>query len=228
MQNDSQKVDVIIPIFNQVERVKETLATLLETTPLLDRLILVDDCSTDIETVDYLLDFADYHPNIDLILHGVNRRYSASVNHGVGLIQSRYFAILNSDLRLTPGWLESMLHVHTSVPDTAVVGCVQESPTGQLLHPGFFGHDGWAGLSECPYAVDWVTGCVWLVDRRAWDRLGPLRCDVDLVTGVDYRHFESDREWCARARANGYRVMMSPHKVIHYWRSSTPGNWTHT
>jgi GT2 family glycosyltransferase len=73
---------------------------------------------------------------------------------------------------------------------------------------------------------DWVTGAVWLINRRAWNKLGPLREDVTELR--DYRHFESDREWCMRAKEQGWRVLCAPHSVTHYYRQSTPLDWQHT
>ena len=230
----TQKVDVVIPVFNQLERVVETVDTLRQFTPLLGRLVLVDDASTDERIQDYIAHLRTWITNVDIVVHGENTKFSKSANDGIALTRSKYIALLNSDLVLNEGWLEKLLWVydeHTraidGLPPIAVVGCVQHAENNQLVHSGY---EGWAGMihprTDNAWECDWVTGAVWLINRDAWRSLGPLREDHDGLR--DYSHFESDREWCLRAKERNWRVMCSPHVIKHYWRQSTPLDWTHT
>ena len=219
-------VDIVVPVYNATSYVSRMLDTLAQHTPQAGRIVLVDDASPDPTTTSCLLDFQSRRPNTLVLRHGINTRFSRSVVDGFLLTHSSWVAVLNSDLELTPGWLEAM--TIACAEDVAVIGCVQHNEVGGLCHSGFHGWAEMSGIHSEPWDVDWVTGAVWLVNRQAWQDIGPLRCDVDQETGTDYRHFESDREWCSRARRLGGRVVMVPHVVTHLWRRSTPPDWGHT
>lgn len=222
-------IDVVVPVYNQIGYLSRMLETLVEHTPNLGRVILVDDASSPATSV-WLNGYAEGVDNVDLLRHGANTRFSRSANDGISVTRSPLVALLNSDVELTAGWADALMapYFTDNGSSVAVVGCVQVSPEGFGLHTGFRGHaDMWTPANE-PYEVDWVTGCAWLINRDAWQRIGPLREDVDGETGIDYRHFESDREWCFRAKKSGYRVLCSPHKIVHHWQRSTPVDWQHT
>jgi glycosyltransferase involved in cell wall biosynthesis len=136
-------VDVVIPVFNRLDRVQVTLASLYKHTPQLGRLVLVDDASTDVSTTSYLRELVDSDNRVDLIVHGTNTRFSKSANDGIALTRSEYIALLNSDLLLNERWLESLQWVYETyeaIPDSkpvAVVGCVQREENGNIVHSGF-------------------------------------------------------------------------------------------
>lgn len=218
--------DVVIPVYNSLNWISRSVTSLLDTTPV-QTLILVDDNSY-IETRTYLHDLVQVYPYIKLIQHGTNTRFSEAANDGLALAHTDYVVLMNSDIVVSDNWFEIAVDILDQHPQAAVVGFVQKDESGHLCHSGFTGHAAMHTPQSVPYQVDWVTGSLWLLRRSAWLDVGPLRQDVDTTSGIDYRHFESDREWCFRAKQKGYEIWMSPTEVLHGWRQSTPGTWTHT
>jgi GT2 family glycosyltransferase len=71
------------------------------------------------------------------------------------------------------------------------------------------------GHPAVPYEVDYVTGCALCVKREVIDRIGP----------IDPRFFAyyEETDWCYRARAQGYKIMVVPGSRIWHKVSATNG-----
>lgn len=215
-------MEVVIPVRNALPYVQETLTTLYQTVQDV-RLILVDDCS-DEQVSDWLYRYAKDKGGVVYLRHPHQQWWSRSVNDGLALCREPWVAVLNSDLHLRDGWLEA-LQAHAE-KDVAVIGCVQEDGAGARCHSGFVGHAQMAPVVGSASECDWVTGAVWFLNREAYTMLGPLREDHDGKR--DFKHFESDREFCNRAKASAWRILCSSFMVVHYWRRSTPPEIEHT
>jgi len=219
------RYDVIIPIRNNLPKVQETLRTLKETAyDKINRVILVDDCS-DEQVSDWLYKFAVDCTNVVYIRHNVQMWFSRTANDGICLARTEWVFLLNSDLSLTQGWVEALEQARdTARAVPAVVGCKQVDGNGTTVHTGYIGHGDMAAVGAIPYEVDWCSASVWLLHYPTWLRLGGL----DEKLNPPYGHFESDRDFCLRAKLVGCPIVCSPHTIVHYWRSSTPSYVTHT
>jgi glycosyltransferase involved in cell wall biosynthesis len=126
-------LSVIIPVFNYSPQ--ETIQSILST-PELKELILVDDCSTDPETVNFLNNLRlDPKLNINLIKvflpkHSwTNNAWNVGVEHAT----QPYIAILNSDITLPSDWashlmmfLEQSTIACPSLPDCSLLPIIKE------------------------------------------------------------------------------------------------------
>ena len=107
---DAPHVSVVVPLFNCLELTQAMLASLEATLPraLAVEIILIDDGSTDgTRTWLSTLDPARYR----VLLNERNLGYAAANNRAVAVARGKFLALLNSDLELTPGWLEPMLEI---------------------------------------------------------------------------------------------------------------------
>jgi len=137
--------------------------------------------------------------------------------------------LLNNDATLEPGCLAALLR-QSAAPRTAAVGAKVLAAD----HPGTlwqaWGRVTWrAALVERvgrgardgpPFdavrEVEWVPGCAMLLAREALETVGPL----------DERFFayHEDVDWCASARAAGFRVLFAPDaRVVHRGEGSLAG-----
>jgi GT2 family glycosyltransferase len=137
--------------------------------------------------------------------------------------------LLNNDATLEPGSLAALVRV-AAAPRVAAVGAkvlAADDPTTLWLA---WGRVTWrAALVERvgrgapdgpPFdevrEVEWVPGCAMLLAREALETVGPL----------DERYFayHEDVDWCASARAAGFRVLFAPDaRVVHRGEGSLAG-----
>jgi GT2 family glycosyltransferase len=111
-----QGVSVVIPNYNGVGLFPETLPTVLEAMSHLQQpseLIVVDDCSTD-DSVAWL---QQHYPEARLLENEVNSGFSVTVNKGVRAASFDLVLLLNSDVKLTPGYFAPLLP-YFEMPDT--------------------------------------------------------------------------------------------------------------
>ena len=104
--NMSNKVSIIVPIYNAYDDTKHCVESILKNSTKEYELILINDCSTDNRIVKLLENYKKY-PTIKVIHNSLNKGFVGTVN--VGLKNSEYDVILlNSDTIVTPKWLEKL------------------------------------------------------------------------------------------------------------------------
>jgi len=89
----ASEVDVVVPVFNALEFVRECVQSVLRHADRPLRLILVNDGS-DEPTTAWLRETASAQPTVTLIEHAANRGYTAAINSGLGV--SRSHAVVGS------------------------------------------------------------------------------------------------------------------------------------
>ena len=100
--------DIIIPIYNALDCLKECLESILKNTDLVqNRLILIDDKSPDENIVSFLRDFAAQHQDLNIIVlyNEKNLGFVGTVNKGMRY-SNRDVLLLNSDTEVPSHWLE--------------------------------------------------------------------------------------------------------------------------
>lgn len=102
--------DIVVPVYNAYDAVKECINSVLEKTKLGDKtkLILIDDKSPDERIVPLLEDYKKNNPRkIMLIKNEKNLGFVQTVNKGMRLT-NKDVLILNSDTEVTTGWLDKI------------------------------------------------------------------------------------------------------------------------
>jgi GT2 family glycosyltransferase len=162
-----------------------------------------------------------------------NRGFARAVNEGCRLSQGEWLLLLNPDMTLPPGFLDSVLDRADDLalhqPRAGIVGFRLQHENGtRQLSTGLFPtlHSTLLGLLlprsrrkytvpplDEPSRVDWVTGCCMLVRRSCWADLGGL--------DPEYFLYYEDVDLCRRARARGWSAWFDPdvcaihHRPLH-------------
>lgn len=182
-------VDIVIPVHNALEDVRECLATLQQHT--VDyRLIVVDDYS-DEPTAAYLREFCAAIPSSILMRTNKQRWFTRASNLGLRLVRTERSVLLNSDCVLDNGWLEELFDVWDTCQQQqpqrkiGLVGSVMsaEEPRrfAEVMHPGY------------------VTGHCWLVSISAMFEISAARGMPGWYldeTKAGTAHIRSDTEAC--------------------------------
>jgi glycosyltransferase involved in cell wall biosynthesis len=99
-------VCVTIPCYNYGRFLAEAVSSVLDDQEGVDvRVLIIDDASTD-DSADIAKEIAARRPQVELVVHPVNRGHLATYNEGVlDWADGDYAVVLSADDRLTPGSL---------------------------------------------------------------------------------------------------------------------------
>ena len=211
-------VSIVIPVFEQSAvtlRCLQSIARAEVVTPY--EVIVVDDASGD-DTSDVL----DRCTGIRIVVNAENLGYLRSTNRGVAESGADHVVLLNNDTEVGDGWLDRLLDVFRSFPDTGLVGARLVYPDGRLQEAGniiWSDGSGWNygrldDPGDCRFSfvreVDYCSAACLAVRRDLWEEVG----------GFDERYapaYYEDADLAFEARARGWRVRYQPEAfVVHY------------
>ena len=208
------QADLIIVSYNSKHELQNCIRSIREYTTYPYRLIVVDNNSTD-GSVELLRSYS----NIKLIALKTNRGYGAGANQGIKAGNGEFIFILNSDLIVTPGWLEPLVKCLKSNPKAAVVGPKMLTPDGRIAGAGVVGteaHPNLRGFME-PNQQDLynttescvsVSGACYGIKRS----LLPVNGFFD----ESFFMFFEETDYSYRVRAHGYEVIYCPKSCIYH------------
>lgn len=193
------KVDIIIPIWNQLDFTKECIDSVFKNTKFSFHLIVIDNAS-DRPTKDYLEKLAqDKKDSVTLLRNEKNLGFVKATNQGIKQSSAPYICLLNNDTQVTEGWLREMVKVAESRQDIGIVNASSNTlgyhpDRGESLEAMAKRMKSFTGeYSE----LAWATGFCMLIKRKVIERVGLL----DEIYGMGT--FE-DADFCKRAQGFGY------------------------
>jgi len=166
-----------------------------------------------------------------LILQADGFNYAAANNTAAQLAEGAHVCLLNDDVApLHQGWLAAMVG-HLTDPHVGIVGARLLYPDGSVQHSGivlrpdgtgehahrFLGRNapGYAGRARLSQEVSAVTGACLLARRDLYERLGGL--DESFASAFN------DMDFCLRARAAGWGVVLAAEAELVHHESMTYG-----
>ncbi|MFN4761630.1 glycosyltransferase [Gillisia sp. Q332] len=123
------KLYIVIPAYNEAEFIGKTLLSLVAQTWLPDRIVVVNDQSTD-STEKIILDFAEKHDFISLVNttsegeHSPGGKVIRTFNQGYKILDEDYDIIckFDADLVFPENYLESIIKIFEADPSTGMAG----------------------------------------------------------------------------------------------------------
>ena len=189
----SLAVSVIVPTYNRLPLLRETMASVLEQTFEDLELIIVDDGSID-GTAEYVRAMPDQRVRLVALTHGGN--VSRALNAGVAASRARWLCVLGSDDVWLPTKLERQMR-ETEAAGTRWSYTRYELMTAAGAPTPFRSGDSAAvsGWIARPLLTDelGVTICSAMMERSLVDEAGgfreqfPFRQDYDLVVRIALR-----------------------------------------
>jgi GT2 family glycosyltransferase len=126
------RVSIVIPLYNQAHYTYLTLETLRGApTSVPFEVILVDDTSTDATA--RLLDRLD---GMRIVTHQKNEGFGETCNDGLAIARGEFVCFLNSDVVVTPGWLDALVTIMEAHAACGAVGARLIFPDGTLQEAG--------------------------------------------------------------------------------------------
>lgn len=233
---------VVILNWNGEGFLKKFLPTLVQCTPAETGAIIVADNGSTDGSVKLL---AEQYPSVKTILFDKNYGFTGGYNRAFDKIKSAperygtfdYYLLLNSDVEVTPKWLEILTSFMDGHPNAGIC-----SPKVLSYdRPEYFEHAGACGgmidrfyfpycrgriLSkierdmgqyDTPAEVFWASGTSFMIRSELWHRLGGL--DESF-----FAHME-EIDLCWRAKLTGKEVWVVPSaKIYHVGGGTLPNN----
>jgi GT2 family glycosyltransferase len=227
------KVSIVTPSRDAFRLMSLLTEGLFEGTDYPDfELIVVDNGSSDLDTLALYEKLKRERPNFRLDLEPATFNFSRQVNRGMALATGEAILLLNNDIEvIEPGWLSEMVGC-LAYPQVGIVGARLLYPAGDLQHAGVaVGLSGLAGHWYSRRPADFpgpmgrlavrstmsaVTGACMLISRACLDAVGPF----------DEENFAvayNDVDFCLRARDAGFRTLYTPFATLIHHESATRG-----
>lgn len=187
------------------------------------RIIVADNASTD-DSINFL---NEHYPQIEIIVNKSNGGFAKGYNDALKKVDSKYYVLLNSDIEVTPDWLNPLLGM---MAEEKIAGCqpkVRSYANKKMLeHAGAAGGfidknyfpfcrgrifesiEEDHGQYDFPMEVFWATGACLMIRSDIFHKVG----------GFDesfFAHME-EIDLCWRIKKLGYGFMVDPASVVYH------------
>ena len=217
-------VAIVILNWNGKKYLEQFLPSVLQTTYQNYRLIVADNASSD-ESIEFL---QNNYPQVELIRLSINYGFAKGYNEALKQVQADYYVLLNSDVEVTPAWIEPIMSLLETEP--GAVACQPKLLAYRDKHlfeyAGAAG--GWLdgfgypfsrgrvfdvceedkGQYDAPQEVFWASGAALFIKSNAFHELD----------GFDEFFFAHQEEidLCWRLQLKGYRIFCCPQSVVYH------------
>lgn len=215
---------VVILNWNGSSFLKKFLPSVLSCTDPTISIIVADNASTD-NSVELL---QREFPQIQIIKNKTNGGFAKGYNDALSQINSDYYVLLNSDIEVTPGWINPIIKLMES--DNSIAACqplIRSYHTPQLFEyagasGGFIDSYGYPfcrgrlfqhlesdfGQYNDTREIFWATGACLFIRAELYHKLGGF--DEDF-----FAHME-EIDLCWRLKHEGYKIMVCPESVVYH------------
>ena len=224
-----KQVSVIILNWNGADMLRRFLPSVVANSPEAD-VIVADNGSTDSSLEMLRAEF----PEVGIIALDRNYGFAEGYNRAIAAAQTPYTVLLNSDVEVTPHWLEPLISFMNDNPNAAAC----QPKLRDYKNKAMFEYAGACGgfidglgypycrgrvmsvvekdegqYDGAPASVFWATGAALLVRTSVYNEVG----------GLDERFFAHQEEidLCWRLKSRGYGVYCVPESVVYHVGGAT-------
>lgn len=217
-------VAVIILNWNGRKYLEQFLPSVVNSSYKNFKVVIADNASTD----DSLLFLQQNYSQIEIIVNSSNEGFAKGYNSALKKVQSDYYVLLNSDVEVTPGWIEPVIELMEA--DAGIAACQPKllayHNKKQFEYAGACG--GWIDALGYPFARGrvfencetdqgqydtaqecfWASGAALFVKSKVYHELG----------GLDEFFFAHQEEidLCWRMKLSGYKIFVQPASVVYH------------
>ncbi|WP_284178517.1 glycosyltransferase family 2 protein [Rhabdaerophilum sp. SD176] len=229
--DEMDDVAVIIPTRDRLPLLRACLDTLRPTLPPKSELIIVDNDSASLDTIEFL-DTLGRQDRCTVVRVAGAFNFSKLCNLGASATEKRLLVFLNNDTTIVSAdWL-AHLQKWALQPDIGAVGARLLYPSGRVQHSGviiglggFAGHidlnmeaesTGTFGRALSTHRLLAVTGACLAVEKVKFNQVGGFD-EVNLPIELN------DIDLCLRLGERGFRTVFSPEAVLVHHESASRG-----
>ncbi|HRE74536.1 MAG TPA: glycosyltransferase family 2 protein [Flavobacteriales bacterium] len=193
------------------------------------RIVVIDNASTD-DSVAFL---KSNFPNVEIILNKSNSGYAGGYSEGLEKLDADYFILLNSDVEVTPNWIDPVVqHMESDKKVAAAQPLIRSySSRTHFEYAGAAG--GFLDKDHYPFCrgrmfetaeedrnqyssvreIFWATGACLFVRASAYREVGGLDPDF-------FAHME-EIDFCYRLKNRGYKILAVPPSIVFHLGGGT-------
>lgn len=218
------RVAAVILNYNTRKWLEAFLPAVLQTRYDNFEVIVADNASTD-DSVEFL---RQYYPLIRVIQMPVNYGFAGGYNECLKQVEADYFILLNSDVEVTPNWVQPVIDLMET--DAVIAAC--QPKILSYHHKERFEYAGAAGgyLDTLSYPfcrgriidhtevdanqyntveeVFWASGAAMFIRSEKYFEADGLDADF-------FAHME-EIDLCWRLKNHGYKIMVQPASVVYH------------
>ena len=217
-------VAVVILNWNGRRYLEQFLPSVVSSTYPNLKIIVGDNASTD-DSISFV---RQNYPAVEIIRNEINEGFAKGYNLILERVEADFFVLLNSDVEVTPGWLEPIIML--MMADMNIAACqpkiLQYAHRTTFEYAGAAG--GWIDAAGYPFARGrifetcetdngqyddaqpcfWASGAAMVVRADLYKKLG----------GLDEFFFAHQEEidFCWRLQNAGYSVFVQPASVVYH------------
>ncbi len=226
------KVSIIIPTKDKVDLLKAAVSSLMEITTYPEyEILIVDNNSTESETLDYLADVAK--KGVRVLQYPGAFNFSAINNFAVKECATELICLLNNDVEIfSPDWLTELVRV-VSVEGVGASGAKLLWKNNMVQHGGVvLGIDGgaihtgnrwarddlgYAGMNHTMRQNSSVTAACLVLRKADYEALGGMK-------HVEFPVTFNDVDLCLRLAEAGKDVVWTPQSELYHVESASRGS----
>ncbi len=217
-------VAVVILNWNGKHYLQQFLPALLASSYPNKKVIVADNASTD-DSVRFL---QEHFPAVDILQNKTNEGFARGYNTALKQVKADYYVLLNSDVEVTPGWMEPVISLMES--DASIAACQPKIKAyADKEHFEYAGASGgWLDEFGYPFSRGrifdfvekdtgqyndaapcfWASGAALFVKAERYHAAG----------GLDEYFFAHQEEidFCWRLQLSGYKVYVQPASVVYH------------
>lgn len=219
---NSKKTAIVILNWNGKHHLERFLPSVCANAPAHVEIVVGDNGSTD-GSVDFL---TLHYPQIRIVQTGANLGFAGGYNAVLRQVVADCYVLLNSDVEVSPDWMDPILKLMETSPDIAAV----QPKIRSYDHRQKFEHAGAAGghidLFGFPFCrgrilnvteedkgqyddlseIFWASGAALFIRSKAWHELGGFDADF-------FAHME-EIDLCWRLKNAGHKIVYCPQSVV--------------
>lgn len=223
------KVAIVILNFNGRKHLENFLPSVINYSSLFT-IVLADNASTD-DSLDFV---RKNYPTIEIIQNESNGGFAKGYNDALKQIEGNfeYYLLLNSDVEVTPNWIEPMLQVF----EDSKVGACQPKVLSYIEKSKFEHAGGAGGFIDKDYfpfcrgrlfdaietdsgqydnleEVTWTSGAAMLIKAELFHQIGGFDTNF-------FAHME-EIDLCLRLAKKGFKMYCQPKSVVYHLGGGT-------
>ncbi len=218
------RVAVVILNWNGREFLRNFLPSVIANSKDIADVIVADNASTD-SSIEFL---QDNFPDVRIITNRTNGGFARGYNEALAEVDADYFVLLNSDIEVTPNWIQPVIALMES--DKSIAACQpkllsyydREKFEYAGAAGGFIDKYGYPfcrgrvfqhietdeGQYDDSIEIFWATGACMFVRADLYRQFNGLDADF-------FAHME-EIDFCWRLKNGGYKIMYCPDSVVYH------------
>lgn len=225
------KIAIVILNWNGEVLLERYLPSVIQHSVGVD-IYVADNASSD-ESVKFV---TSNYPAIHIIQNSENGGFAKGYNDALAHVDADIYCLLNSDVEVTPNWLNPIKEAFKTIPDVAII----QPKILDLLKKDHFEYAGAAGgfIDQLGYPfcrgrifqtlerdhnqyddvkeIFWATGACMFVKKEVFNELKGF--------DADYFAHQEEVDFCWRAKNHGYKILYVGTSKVYHLGGSTLSN----